>query len=138
MRILKFGGSSLANGERIAGVAEIVRRARGQGPVAVVVSALGGVTNDLSAAAVEAAHGDAQIGGLVAPLTERHLEALIEARQAAPRLAGPRTAGAASGRGARTGPAAARRRAGRRVRLRAAAIDVKLQVRKYIPLTEIA
>ena len=76
MRILKFGGSSLATGERIAAVAEIVRAARAGGPVAVVVSALGGVTNDLGAAAAEAAHGDGEIEGLIAPLADRHVDAL--------------------------------------------------------------
>ena len=76
MRILKFGGSSLATGERIAGVAEIVRRARADGPVAVVVSALGGVTNELGAAAAEAAHGAGEISHLLKPLAERHVEAV--------------------------------------------------------------
>ncbi len=78
MKILKFGGSSVASGERIARVAEIVRAARAEGPVAVVVSALGGVTNELGAVAEEAAHGQAEIEGLLAPLAGRHLDALRE------------------------------------------------------------
>jgi aspartokinase/homoserine dehydrogenase 1 len=76
MKVLKFGGSSVASGERIAGVAEIVGAARAGGPVAVVVSALGGVTNELGTVAQEAAHGEAEIEGLLAPLAERHLDAL--------------------------------------------------------------
>ncbi len=76
MRILKFGGSSLATGERISRVAEIVGAERAEGPVAVVVSALGGVTNELGAAAMEAAHGEAGIEGLLEPLAGRHIEAL--------------------------------------------------------------
>ncbi len=78
MKILKFGGSSLATAERIAEVAEIVRAARARGPLAVVVSALGGVTNDLGAAATEAAEGSREIPDLLAPLSERHIEALRE------------------------------------------------------------
>ncbi|NOZ94530.1 MAG: hypothetical protein GXP47_07310, partial [Acidobacteria bacterium] len=48
MRILKFGGTSVADPERVSGVARIVSEARTRGPVAVVVSALAGVTEELT------------------------------------------------------------------------------------------
>lgn len=48
MRVLKFGGSSVATASRRATVAGIVRAAATDGPVAVVTSALGGVTDALT------------------------------------------------------------------------------------------
>ncbi len=54
MKILKFGGSSLADADCIRRVTTIVGEARGEGPVAVVVSAFGGVTNTLLATAESA------------------------------------------------------------------------------------
>ncbi len=47
MKILKFGGTSLGDADRIRQAAGIVRQAAANGPVAVVVSAMAGVTNDL-------------------------------------------------------------------------------------------
>ena len=47
MRVLKFGGTSVATAESVHRVVEIVGRAREAGPVAIVVSAFGGVTNGL-------------------------------------------------------------------------------------------
>jgi aspartokinase/homoserine dehydrogenase 1 len=55
MKILKFGGSSLATPERVLGVVDIVKGAVADGPVTVVVSALGGVTDDLVKASSAAA-----------------------------------------------------------------------------------
>ncbi len=49
MRVLKFGGTSVGNADRITGVAEIVHRATAASRVGVVVSAVGGVTNTLLA-----------------------------------------------------------------------------------------
>lgn len=51
MRVLKFGGSSLASGERFIQVAAIVQDKSKESPVAVVVSAPQGVTNHLVAMA---------------------------------------------------------------------------------------
>lgn len=61
-RVLKFGGTSLADAGRIRSVAEIVRRAAserdGEGrPVVVVVSALGGTTDTLEGLALGAGAG---------------------------------------------------------------------------------
>ena len=51
MRVLKFGGSSLATAERFLQVAEIIKVKSQSSPVAVVVSAPQGVTNHLVAMA---------------------------------------------------------------------------------------
>jgi len=77
MRVLKFGGSSLAEAERIRGVIEIVRRARRDEPVAVVVSALGGVTDALETAIREASVRDDGWRTTLATVERRHLE-LVE------------------------------------------------------------
>jgi len=47
MRVLKFGGSSVADADRISQVVKIISAAHAEGPTVVVVSALGGVTDDL-------------------------------------------------------------------------------------------
>lgn len=55
MLVMKFGGTSVGSGERIAGVAELVEARLAEEPF-VVVSAMGGVTDallDLSRAARE-------------------------------------------------------------------------------------
>jgi aspartate-semialdehyde dehydrogenase len=70
MKILKFGGSSLASAERIRQVTTIVNRCLADGPATVVVSALGGVTDDLIAAGEGAAGGGA--GELVEAIRTRH------------------------------------------------------------------
>ena len=43
MKVLKFGGTSVANSKSITNVLKIVQEQKG--PIAVVVSALGGITN---------------------------------------------------------------------------------------------
>jgi len=74
MIVMKFGGSSVSNGERIGRVVEIVRARLDRKPV-VVVSAFRGVTDDLFAAADEALHGkDARLERI----RERHHETMAE------------------------------------------------------------
>jgi len=58
MKILKFGGSSLATPATVRAAAAIIRNARAGGPVVVVVSAFHGVTNQLIACARLAEQGD--------------------------------------------------------------------------------
>ena len=58
LHVLKFGGTSLASAERIGRVGQIVTRANEDARVVVVVSAVGGVTNDLTDASALAAQGD--------------------------------------------------------------------------------
>jgi aspartate kinase len=76
--VLKFGGSSVDGGEKIAGVAELV--ARRSEPRLVVVSAMGKVTSELQKLAALAAQRDLEAArrGLD-ELVERHRRALDEA-----------------------------------------------------------
>jgi aspartate kinase len=71
---MKFGGTSLANAERMRQVGAIVRRFS-SGRLVVVVSALAGVTDTLLAAASDAATGRAaQVRRRLARLQSRHLQ----------------------------------------------------------------
>ncbi len=82
MQVLKFGGTSLATAPRLAAVCDIVGRAAADDRVVVVVSALGGVTDELVSAITAAAAGDSVPGELVDRLAARHRAPLDE-------LAGP-------------------------------------------------
>src|SRR5438477_2024454 len=72
MKVLKFGGSSLATTSRIRGVAEIVlKEARGK-PLLVVVSAFQGVTNQLLECANLAARNDPNYTAVFRKIVRRH------------------------------------------------------------------
>ena len=58
MQVLKFGGSSVANADNINKVVEIVLEAIKREPVILVVSALGGVTDQLILTGTQAAAGN--------------------------------------------------------------------------------
>ena len=58
MRILKFGGSSLASPDRIRDVARIILEDARQEPLIVVVSAFQGITNQLIECTGLAERGD--------------------------------------------------------------------------------
>lgn len=76
MLVMKFGGTSVGSGERIAGVAELVEARLAEEPF-VVVSAMGGVTDALLALSRAAREGDrAAVGRALATLGERHRAAL--------------------------------------------------------------
>lgn len=75
-RILKFGGSSLADPERIRRVVELVRQSSQQAPTIVVVSALGGVTDELLDVVEAAVGGVPGQDGRIAEIGERHRKAL--------------------------------------------------------------
>jgi aspartate kinase len=82
MHVLKFGGTSVADETAIARVAAIVageaRAAGSNGGPVVVVSALGGVTDQLLDAASVARRGrGADAGARVAALRERHHRVLV-------------------------------------------------------------
>jgi aspartokinase/homoserine dehydrogenase 1 len=64
MRVLKFGGTSVGSAERIRGVADIVGAQAADGPLLVVVSAVGGVTDGLLRGAEEAAAGGSVVPAL--------------------------------------------------------------------------
>jgi aspartate-semialdehyde dehydrogenase len=77
MKVLKFGGSSLASAEKIRGVVSIIEDGLNDGAAAVVVSAMGGVTDDLLAA-TEAAAGDENYRDVVERIRFRHETAADE------------------------------------------------------------
>jgi aspartokinase/homoserine dehydrogenase 1 len=75
MKILKFGGSSVATPERIRAVTEIVRSYL-PGDVAVVFSAFGGVTDQLIQISQLAWKGEASYKEKLAEVEKRHLDAV--------------------------------------------------------------
>jgi aspartokinase/homoserine dehydrogenase 1 len=76
MKILKFGGSSLATTDRIRDVAKIVLEEARRGPVIVVVSAFQGVTNDLLDCARLAAKADRRTETAWKKIAHRHRSAV--------------------------------------------------------------
>lgn len=64
MRVLKFGGTSVGSAERIRGAAEIVEEQAQEGPLLVVVSAVGGVTDALLRGAEQASAGGSVVPAL--------------------------------------------------------------------------
>lgn len=76
MKVLKFGGSSVANAENIEKVVEIIRKMDGE--AIVVLSAMQGTTDDLIEAGRSAERGD---DGFIAKLGEigvRHSETMLK------------------------------------------------------------
>lgn len=84
MKVLKFGGSSVGTAQSITNVKRIVEGT--DHPVIVVVSALGGVTDNLIAVLKQAATTDASYVAVVDSLQKRHhqmiADVLPEIRQA--------------------------------------------------------
>jgi aspartokinase/homoserine dehydrogenase 1 len=78
MNVLKFGGSSVANPERIRLVEQIVREAERRSRVIVVVSAFQGTTDQLLACARTAERGDLGYRNLFQTLSRNHLRVLRE------------------------------------------------------------
>src|SRR5690348_14780732 len=74
MRVLKFGGSSVANAENIKKVIGIVTQSN-YDKLIVVVSALGGVTDQLILAGSAAAKGGESFKTILSTLQTKHLEA---------------------------------------------------------------
>ncbi|HEY5906557.1 MAG TPA: aspartate kinase, partial [Vicinamibacteria bacterium] len=72
---MKFGGTSVGSAERIAAVADLVRERLPSRPL-VVVSALGGVTDQLIDGAHKALRRDPDADGVVKRLRERHVSAV--------------------------------------------------------------
>ena len=69
MIVMKFGGSSVSDADRIRAAGEIVRGRLARKPVVVVVSAFRGVTDELLGLAKDALRGDLS---RLAPLRKRH------------------------------------------------------------------
>jgi len=74
MQVLKFGGSSVANAENINKVVTITAKAINTSPTILVVSALGGVTDQLIEIGVKAAAGDELYKAQIQLLENKHLE----------------------------------------------------------------
>ncbi len=72
MKVLKFGGSSLRDAQAIRRCTAIVLQARESGPVTVVCSAVGGVTDSLISAARMAEAGDEGYQQAFRDLQDRH------------------------------------------------------------------
>src|ERR1043166_6011175 len=87
MRILKFGGSSLATADCIRKVGKIILEKTRREPAVIVVSAFQGVTNDLLQCAQLAENGDARWESVWRQIVARHrstLDRLVAKRRAAP------------------------------------------------------
>jgi aspartokinase/homoserine dehydrogenase 1 len=76
MKILKFGGTSVANAENIKLVLDIVINKSQDEKVVVAVSALSKVTDLLQLAAFKAASNDESFKDIVVEIEKKHLEAL--------------------------------------------------------------
>ena len=74
----KFGGTSVANTERYRAAAEIVLASPPDERVAVIVSAMSGVTNELIKTVELAARHDSSYLTTLANLKQRHLETVTE------------------------------------------------------------
>ena len=79
MKILKFGGTSVANANNIKLVLSIIEKKAAQSTkMAVVVSAFSGVTDLLILAATKAASKDLSFNDLVTQIQEKHQKAIEE------------------------------------------------------------
>src|SRR6478735_8663756 len=78
MKILKFGGSSVATPERIKAVIDIIQSSKSEESIAVVFSALGGVTDALILLSQLALSSDLEYKSKLAQLEKRHLDAVRE------------------------------------------------------------
>jgi aspartokinase/homoserine dehydrogenase 1 len=76
MKILKFGGTSVANAENIKLVLDIVINKAQEENLVVVVSALSKVTDLLQSAAFKAASNDESFKDIVVEIEKKHLETL--------------------------------------------------------------
>lgn len=76
MKVVKFGGSSVANPERIRAVARIILNASKKDKIAVVVSAFQGVTNQLLECARLAEAGKQEYRTLYEQIVRRHRDAI--------------------------------------------------------------
>ncbi|MBS3158435.1 bifunctional aspartate kinase/homoserine dehydrogenase I [Candidatus Woesearchaeota archaeon] len=75
MKILKFGGSSVENPERIRNVINIILNSQKENKeIAVIFSAFGGVTDKLIETSALAAKGDERYKKLFSELEKRHLD----------------------------------------------------------------
>ncbi|MEP7165980.1 MAG: bifunctional aspartate kinase/homoserine dehydrogenase I [Ferruginibacter sp.] len=74
MQILKFGGTSVENATNISLVADIIKKACATDKTAVVVSALGGITDTLLKAATLASTKDESFKATLLEIEARHID----------------------------------------------------------------
>ncbi len=74
MQVIKFGGSSVASAENMSKVIDIIRKKGNQHKMAVVVSALGGITDKLLSCASLAASGNEEYKDTLQEIEGRHLQ----------------------------------------------------------------
>jgi aspartokinase/homoserine dehydrogenase 1 len=89
MKVMKFGGSSLENPQRIAAAADIIEASHARGKVGVVLSAMKGVTDALIQCSQDAEKGDTVYLRSLESLEDRHIRVL---RQLIPKPGGGREA----------------------------------------------
>ena len=78
LHVLKFGGTSLGNSDRVREVASIIAAQSERGPTIAVVSALGHVTDELVAASELAKSGDRRYAAKLEEIRDLHLERVEE------------------------------------------------------------
>lgn len=78
MNVLKFGGTSVANAQNIKLVVQIVTQKAQHERIAVIVSALSGITDLLVLASQKAAAKDRAYKALITEIEDRHLTAIGE------------------------------------------------------------
>ena len=76
MKVLKFGGSSVADGERIRAVTGIVADAAKEDRVAVVLSAMKGITDRLISLARKAEEGSDGVKDALEAVRAQHFDAV--------------------------------------------------------------
>ncbi|GEP98144.1 bifunctional aspartate kinase/homoserine dehydrogenase I [Chitinophaga cymbidii] len=76
MQVLKFGGTSVGSTQAIEQVCSIIASYKRKGRMAVVVSAMSGVTDKLIAAGQQAGQGQEQYRTILQEIENRHLEAI--------------------------------------------------------------
>lgn len=78
MQILKFGGTSVENAANISKVAEIIKNACAKDKTAVVVSALGGITDALLKTATLASNKDESYKPMLVEIEKRHVDVVTD------------------------------------------------------------
>lgn len=78
MKVMKFGGSSVKDAEKIRNVATIIKAEAGKMPVAVVLSAMKGITDSLLSCADAAERGDLTYKETLKEIENREISTFLE------------------------------------------------------------
>lgn len=78
MKVLKFGGTSVGSVKSILNLKQIVEKAALEQPVAVAVSALGGITDKLISTGMMAQSGDEEYKNQFCEMMQRHHDMINE------------------------------------------------------------